>query len=404
MKILVVCQYYAPEPFRVSDLCEELVRRGHDITVVTGVPNYPEGRIYPGYERGQKRDEEVNGVRVHRCWTIPRGSGVIRRFLNYCSFALSSRCYVCSRDCVASDGGLFDVVFVNQLSPVMMAEAAIAFKKKHHIPSILYCLDLWPESLTVGGIRKNSRVYRLFHRISGRIYAQMDRILVTSRTFRSYLRDEFGIVEEKTDYLPQYAESLFENLPESVPDGQAHLVFAGNIGAAQDVDTILRAAVLLRDEPVRFHIVGGGSELNRLQASAMEESLSNVVFHGRRPIEEMPSFYAIADAMLVTLRADPVLSRTLPGKVQSYMAAGKPILGAIDGETNEVIRAAACGYCGPAEDADALAENIRRFITTEDRAILGQNARAYYEAHFDRERFMDALERELVNSESAFDQ
>lgn len=397
MKILVICQYYAPEPFRVSDICEELVRRGHEVMVVTGVPNYPEGEIYPGYENGQRRDETVNGVRIHRCWTIPRKRGAIRRFLNYSSYPISSSRFVRSKACTPRDGGKFDVVFVNQLSPVMMACAGIAYKKKHHVPLVLYCLDLWPESLTAGGIRRGSPIYRVFHRISKSIYTRIDRILVTSRMFTEYLHREFGVSSEIVDYLPQYAEGIFEPLPYK-DTKTLDFVFAGNIGVLQSVDTILRAASLLRDEPVHFHIVGGGSELNRLESMAQQLRLKNVTFYGRRPVAEMPKFYAMADAMLVTLSADPVLSLTLPGKVQSYMAAGKPVIGAIDGETEAVIREAQCGYCGPAEDVAALAENIKRFIRDADRSTMGANARAYYETHFARERFMERLEQELAKA------
>lgn len=395
MKIMVVCQYYAPEPFRVTDICEELVRRGHEVSVVTGVPNYPEGRIYPGYERGKRKDEVVNNVKIHRCWTIPRKNGTLWRFLNYFSYPLSSSIYVQSKKCSAADGGDYDVVFINQLSPVMMASAGIAYKKKHHVPIVLYCLDLWPESLTAGGIERGSAVYRVFHRISERIYTQIDRILVTSRMFKGYLNREFGIDEASVAYLPQYAEGLFEPLPYKEADA-FDFVFAGNVGALQSVDTILNAAAILKNEPVHFHIVGGGSELESLKTLAQELTLENVTFYGRRPVEEMPNYYAMADAMLVTLKADPVLSLTLPGKVQSYMAAGKPIIGAIDGETSEVIRKAQCGFCGVAEDSETLAENIRRFIVNKDGRQMGENARAYYEKHFAQERVIDVLEQVLT--------
>ena len=395
MKILVICQYYYPEPFRITDICEEFVRRGHEVVVVTGTPNYPEGKIYPGYEHGRKRDETLNGVRIHRCPLVPRKTGVLFRLLNYFSFPITSSRYARSKACAPADGGTFDVVFVNQLSPVMMARAGLVYMKKHNVPSLLYCLDLWPESLVAGGASRGSLLYRIFHTASRRFYRQVDRILVTSRMFQPYLQEQFDIAAERISYLPQYAEALFDELPPREPDGATNLAFAGNIGFAQSVETILRAAELVKDEPVRFHIVGGGADLERLQALAKELELANVTFYGRRPVEEMPAFYAKADAMLVTLRVDPVLSLTLPGKVQSYMAAGKPIIGAIDGETAEVIRDAQCGFWGPAEDVQTLAENIRKFAALEDKAPLGRSARMYYEAHFEKERFMDLLEREL---------
>lgn len=390
-KILVVCQYYKPEPFRISDICEEMARRGHEVQVVTGYPNYPEGVLYEGYGKGKHIDEMINGVKVHRCYTVPRQTGTIKRILNYYSFAISSTAYVLSKKCKASDGKMFDIVFCNQLSPVMMAYAAIAYKKKHKIPAVMYCLDLWPESLIAGGVTRESVIYKYFHGVSKRIYRGMDNILITSRMFSEYLQKEFCIDADKIDYLPQYAEGIFEQIPPRTEDGRFNFMFAGNIGTVQSVETVMKTAEVLKDEPVKFHIVGGGTDLERLQK--MGEDMKNVIFYGRRPIEEMPEFYAKADAMLVTLAADPILSLTLPGKVQSYMAVGKPIIGAIDGETKNVIEEAQCGFCGRAEDVDELAENIRKFIKNPNGNLMGKNARAYYEKHFEQKKFMDGLEQ-----------
>lgn len=386
MKILVVCQYYYPEPFRINDICEEMVRRGHEVTVVTGEPNYPEGQIYKGYENHSHADENINGVKVLRCPIIPRKTGMLYRLLNYYSYPHQAKRYI-----KKLNG--FDVVFVNQLSPVMMAEPAIAYKKKHKVPIVMYCLDLWPESLVAGGVARNSLVYKVFHLFSKRIYRQMDYILITSRMFNRYLKKEFGIQDDRVEYLPQYAEGLFEPLPYKEPGIVTNLLFAGNIGEIQSVETIIKAAKKMRSDSVHFHIVGGGTDLERLQK--MTEGLDNITFYGRRPLEEMPAFYAKADAMLVTLKADPVLSLTLPGKVQSYMAVGKPIIGAIDGETTEVIKTAKCGYCGNAEDVDGLVKNIRRFVNETDKQQLGENARSFYEKCFERQKYMDKLEDEL---------
>lgn len=390
-KILVVCQYYKPEPFRISDICEEMVRRGHEVQVVTGYPNYPEGILYEGYGKGKHIDEVINGVNIHRCYTIPRKTGTLKRMLNYYSFAISATVYVLSKKCRASDGKLFDVVFCNQLSPVMMGYAAIAYKKKYKVPAIMYCLDLWPESLIAGGITRDSVIYKYFHGVSKRIYRAMDQILITSRLFSEYLQNEFSISADKIDYLPQYAEGIFEVAEAKEDTKTFDFMFAGNIGEIQSIETIIKAAELLKDESVRFHIVGGGTDLERLKE--LGKNLKNVFFYGRRPLEEMPEFYKKADAMLVTLKADEVLSMTLPGKVQSYMAVGKPIIGAIDGETEKVIADAECGYSGKAEDAEKLAENIRKFIGNLDRDLMGKNARAYYEAHFEQKKFMDGLEK-----------
>lgn len=396
MKILVVCQYYYPEPFRIADICEELVRKGHEVTVVTGVPNYPEGVIYKGYEKKKNCRENHNGVSVNRCFTIPRKTGALYRFLNYYSFAISSSIFV---NKLEDD---FDVVFVNQLSPVMMAKAGLRYAKKHNKSVLLYCLDLWPESLVSGGIKKGSLIYRYYHRVSERIYKRVDGILVTSKSFFDYFINEFNIDKDKISYLPQYAEDLFDKAKqkdEKTRDKTFEFVFAGNIGAAQSVITILKAAKHLQDEPVHFHIVGAGVELENLKKYAADNNLKNVTFYGRRPLEEMPEFYSKADAMLLTLENDPVLSMTLPGKVQSYMSASKPIIGSIDGESRKIIEEANCGFCGKAEDENELVANIRKFLKYQDKEGLAYNAKKYYDEYFSKSTFMDKLLKALAFDE-----
>ena len=387
MKILVISQYYYPEPFRITDICEELVKQGHEVTVITGIPNYPMGRIYDGYGKGQKRFEEIGGVKVRRCFTIGRRSGAIWRFLNYYSFALSSELFA------ARIHEEFDVVFVNQLSPVMMANAGVRYKKKHGKKLVLYCLDLWPASLAVGGIGEGSLVYRYFHRISDRIYKQADKLLITSKSFAHYFEDVFGIKE--TEYLPQYAEELFSaEKCQKAPGETIDLMFAGNVGTAQSVDTILRAACLTQDvENLYWHIVGDGSELENCKLLAKKLFLKNVVFHGRKPLEEMPAYYSMADAMLVTMNEDKIAQLTLPGKVQTYMMAAKPILCSADGEVPAIITEAGCGYCSGATDAEALAASARRFceLSPEQRAELGTNAKKYGMANFGKQQFYQRL-------------
>ncbi len=383
MKILVICQYYHPEPFRIADICETLVQRGHEVYVVTGTPNYPMGEIYPGYENGTRMDEILNGVKVHRCITLPRKTGAVNRLKNYFSYAMESAKYVKTLP------GDFDVVLVNQLSPVMMAEAGIAYQRKHHKKLVLYCLDLWPESLCAGGIRKGSVIYNVFKALSKRVYRAADEILVTSRMFCGYLQDMFAIEDEKLRYLPQYAEAQFLHLKEKAPTDTFHLLFAGNIGTAQNLETVIDAARHLEGQNIHFHIVGDGTELERLKQRA--GALTDVTFYGRKPLEDMPYYYEMADAMLVTLTDDPIISLTLPGKVQTYMAAGKPIIGAINGETALVLKAAQGGYCGAAGDAVTLAKNITALKHSGKAAEIGRGNRAYYLKWFSKERFMDEL-------------
>ena len=391
MKILVVCQHYYPEPFRLPDICETLVERGHSVTVITGTPNYPEGEIYKGYENGCRRDEIIGGVRVHRCPLIPRKTGTIFRVLNYYSFAISSWWYALN---LKED---FDVAFVNQLSPVMMAQAALSWAKRNGKKCVLYCLDQWPESLLAGGIKKDSAVYKVFLKISRRIYRSADDLMVSSRGFVSYFDKVLGLGHRTIRYLPQYAEDMFDDVPAAdAGKEQVDFMFAGNVGALQSVETIVEAAKLLQSEmKIHLHVVGGGIALDGCKALA--EGLTNITFHGRRDLSEMPAFYAMADAMLITMKDDPVLSSTLPGKVQTYMAAGKPVVGAIGGETAIVVNEEAkCGICTQPENAQALADAIRCIADDgQFRTRCGENARNYYQAHFRKEQFFATLEKAL---------
>ena len=240
-------------------------------------------------------------------------------------------------------------------------------------------------------------IYKIFHIISARIYKQADKILITSSMFQKYLNDELKISNKRISYLPQYAEELFD--PKRClkkPDEYTDLMFAGNIGKVQNVEIILKVADKLRNKKVRFHIVGDGSDFDRLKKIKEKLNLDNVTFYGRQPLEEMPSYYSMADAMIVTLEDDPTLSLTLPGKVQTYMAAGKPIIGSINGETASVIKAAECGYCSSAENENELTEIILKFISYKDKEHFSLSARKYYEDNFRKELFIQKLEKELI--------
>ena len=391
MRILVVGQHYWPEPmYLLTDICEELVRRGHEVDVVTGVPNYPMGVIYDDYKRGKNRREVHNGVNIIRTFTIGRRDNVIFRLLNYYSYSFSSTIYTLG----LKDS--YDVVFTNETSPVMMTRAATAYSKKWGKKCILYCMDLWPACLAAGGMKEGNPIYRFFGYVSKKLYNRADKILITSRMFKAYLENEHDVAEAKIEYFPQYATDQFENIQKSPEKDGFDFVFAGNVGAAQSLNVVIEAAKILSDENIRWHIVGDGSSLNSLKK--MAEGMENVIFYGRRPFEEMPVYYAMADAMLVLLLQEPYISLTLPGKVQTYMAAGKPIIAAADGDIPMVIEEARCGWCAKAEDVQGFAEAVRKFIQCPRKDELGSNARAYYEQHFTRRKFMDELEAMLESA------
>ena len=390
MKILVVSQHYWPEPFPATDLCEGLAARGHEVHVLTDIPNYPMGYIYPEYKGRTRRIEERNGVKIFRSFTIGRRNNILFRMLNYYSFSMSSTAYTRKLD---RD---YDAIITMQSSPIMMVKAAVRHAKRCKKRVIYYTMDLWPASLAAGGVGEKSPLYKFFAGVSRRLYRKADRILITSQMFRDYLKENFQIPDENIGYLPQYASGQFDRLPESAAKDTVDLMFAGNVGAAQSLHTVLEAAALLREIPnLRWHIVGDGSELENLKAMAAEKNLSQVIFYGRKPPEEMPAYYAKADAMLVTLTDDPFIGMTLPAKVQSYMAAGKPVLAAANGEIPQVLAAAKCGFCAPAGDGQAFAEAVRKFLDYPNPADLGHNARTYYENHFTKEKFMNTLEQEF---------
>jgi glycosyltransferase involved in cell wall biosynthesis len=292
---------------------------------------------------------------------------------------------------------------VYQLSPVTMAIPAILYKKRFKVKILFYCLDLWPDSLAARGIKQNSIVYRFFLKVSRWIYRSADELLVSSSMFIDYFKNHLNIKTLQINHLPQYAIEVHkENLldiPLGKVNGSYNFVFAGNIGFIQSVETIIFAANELKDfSNINFHIIGNGSNLINCQNLSKEFKLCNIKFYGRRPPEEMPYFYSMADAMLVTLKINNVISLTLPGKIQSYMAFSKPIIGAIDGETKVVIQKASCGFTCEAENYKELARLITEFCTKNPNEIyqMGVNARKYYLDNFDKKLFMNSLEFKLT--------
>ncbi|WP_368284930.1 glycosyltransferase family 4 protein [Enorma massiliensis] len=397
MRILVVCQHYWPEPFNSTDVCETLVARGHDVTVITGLPNtgMPDNDIPAEWMQPERWDEVRNGVRIMRAKLHPRKSGAINRIRNYLSFWANANKLARNLD------DEFDVVLGYQFSPVMQVDPGIVYAKKHHKKMLLYCFDLWPASLLAGGFKEGSLPFAWMKHVSKRIYSDADAIAVTSPLFDEYFRNELGLNISESAYLPQYAEDLFLRESATPVDGydssKLNLTFAGNVGSAQSVETIVEAASLVRDsQQIVFHIVGSGSALDSCKERAEELMLDNVVFHCRRPLEEMPAYYAASDAMIVTFADSPMARYTLPRKVQSYLAAGKPVLAAASGETERVIREARCGYCCGFGDARGLARIVDAFAKTGNAAELGESARRYYRTHFSKEVFFSYLEQALA--------
>lgn len=388
MKILVVCQYYYPEQFRINDICEQLVAEGHTVTVLTGLPNYPKGEIPFEYKWGKRRKEVINGVKIFRSYEIARGNSVFKLILNYLSYMISAsiRIIFIKKD--------FDLIFAYQLSPVTMAIPAIIAKKITKIPLYLYSCDIWPESIKNIISDEESIIYRLLKNISSYIYKQSDGIGITSTPFYYYFNKVHSIPIDKINYIPQHAEEIYLSINEPVNNGIIDFVFMGNIGLAQDIDCILNAVQELQKYyDFKVHFVGDGSYLENCKLIVHEKRLSNyVVFHGQHPIEEMSKFYMLADACLLTLKGDSYVSQTMPSKLQGYMAAGRTVLGAINGAAQEVIKESQCGSCVNAGDYKALAELMRDFIDNPHKyKEKGENGRKYFMNNFTKEKYMEKL-------------
>lgn len=391
MKILIVCQYYHPENFQITPICEQLAADGIDVTVLTGLPNYPMGVVPEEYRKGH-RDEMINGVHVLRCHEVGRKKGAVHLGLNYVSFLFSAMRKVRT---LPDD---FDLVFVYQLSPVLMGLPGRAYARKHGIPLFLYCCDLWPESMKMYLKSESSPLFQMVKRVSRRVYASCTRIACQSSSFLPYLHRVHGIPMEKMMYLPAFADESYLEADFAPQDDTVDLVFLGNMGIAQDLMRVLAALNTLKDlTSLRVHFVGDGAVREEMERYVRKNGLSQMVwFYGRRGVEEMPKFYKLADACLVSLRADNETGLTLPSKVQGYMAAGKAVIGMIDGSAKEVIEESGCGLCVRAGDTAGLAAAIRSFVEEPERyRDCGENARRYFRQHFTKRNFMMRLENEL---------
>ncbi|MGY3777190.1 glycosyltransferase family 4 protein [Isobaculum melis] len=392
MKILVVSQNFYPDNFKINDVVKEFTLRGHEVTVLTGLGGYTTGKLSSRYKLFKNRKEVWNHVNIRRVRTITRRKGPIFRSLNYFSFTFFGSIWaLLNRE-------HFDVIYVYQLSPVTMAYPALIAAKKRKIPILLYCLDIWPESVKAMRLKEGTFIYSLIHKISRYLYRKSHRIAVSSQSFMEYLHTVNQVPYEKMDYIPQYANDSSLAIQEQ-ERAETRFVFTGNIGYVQDVETILLA--VSKVDPafsLKVDIVGNGSALADCEKLADQLSLNDrVIFHGRQPAEKMHEYYQDADACLLTLKNQNKIGLTIPAKLQGYMVAGKPIIAAIDGDAKVIIHDANCGICVPASQAEALAQAMVDFmnLTHQEQLAFGKNARAYYESHFTEAQFIDKTLQEL---------
>lgn len=394
MRILIFCQYYYPEQFLLNEIAPELVKRGHKVTVVTGRPNYPKGKVYDGYERGKRSKETKDGVEIIRCPIVPRGNNKIQLLLNYFSYMRLANKAAKKLD------GQFDVVYLYQLTPILQAYPAIKYAKRNGVKLICYCLDLAPLSgnRTATFLKPMHDLYRRFSRWA---YQNCDYIAVTSKDFISYLHDIHDIPFERMEYLPQHASEnlLEEDLNKTNNDGIVDFMFAGNIGVGARLEYVIYAIDLLKRKGLkcRMNIVGEGTAKPKLEKLVEDLDLKDyVLFHGRVPMNEMGAIYKKADALIVTLRKEQI---TVPGKVQAYMATGKPILGSMNGSGKNMIEEAGCGRCVEAENEREICDMFQDFIEhPENYKECGARGREYFKQNFLFNQHMNRLEQILESN------
>ena len=392
MRVLIVSQYFWPEEFRINDLAKGLVERGHEVTVLTGCPNYPGGHLFKGYGFFNKQ-ETHNGIKIIRMPLIPRGSGSsVRLALNYLSFMISATILgplMCR--------GPIDLIFVCQLSPVTVALPAILLRRLKRVPVIMWVLDLWPESISAAGNIGQSWLYRRVDGLVRFIYRHCDLILYTSKGFASSIQSR-GVEPSRLSYFPNWVEpvqNIAPPIPVHLPEG-FKIVFAGNIGEAQDFGTILEAASRLQYHPeIQWVVLGEGRQVAWVKEQVLLRGLSQC-FHllGRFPAVTMPAFFEQADALLVTLKQEPAFALTVPGKIPTYMACGRPILAALDGEGSNLIQEAGAGFTVVSGDVHGLAENVLKLmrLSSEEKDRMRRSTKCYCDSYFDRNKLFTQLE------------
>lgn len=396
MKILVISQYFYPENFRINDLCFSLAKKGHDITVLTGKPNYPKGTYFEGYNWKSNDKEIIEDVPVYRANLILRKKGKpLNLILNYLSFVFFGSIKVLKIK------QKFDKIFIYAPSPITIGLVGIIAKIKFKTKTYLWVHDLWPESVKIAGGIKSKLIIWLTDLMTRFIYNFTDLILVQSPAFKDYILRQ-GVSNKKIVYYPYYAEEFYKPTQKEkkykkyFPDG-FNIVFAGNIGNAQNLETLVKSSILLKKEEIKvnFIIFGDGRDKQRIRDLVSKENLDDFFyFQDSLPPQEMPNIFSYSDSLYLSLKKSEIFSKTIPGKFQSYVACGKPIIASIDGITSDIIVDNKIGLVAPAEDfiklSDAIINMIR--ISSLKREKYGKNALNYFYNNFKKEDLINRLE------------
>ena len=396
-RCLLITNHFYPETFRCNDIAFELVKRGYEVKVLTAIPDYPEGKYHKGYSLFKKRVEKVDGVTVVRVPHIPRGNGkALRMIIHYASSMFFFFFYALYQAIFHK----YDCIFIHNTSPAFICLPAVLIKKIRRTPIDHWILDMWPESLAAGGIN-NKKAYNIIEKMMGMIYRNSDIIHISSMGFKRLLIEK-GVPEEKIEYLPNFCEDTSANIElKSIPELPSGFIvmFAGNIGEAQNMENVMKSALLLKEEKdIHFVLVGDGRKKQWIEGFVKDNGLEETVhLMGRWPIDTMSSFFAKADVMLVSLADEIAFNLVLPAKVQAYMVNKKPILGMLNGEGQEVIKAAKCGWSVNSDDIDGMARTLKELsiMTQDELKAIGENGYRFYAENFELNLCMDKVDNSL---------
>ena len=397
-RILIISQHFWPENFRISDIAKGFVENDIEVDVLCGIPNYPNGIVPEGYGLFSNKHQVYEGVNVYRCWEITRkGNSNLRIFLNYISYP-----FFAAFKALGFLGRKYDAVFCYETSPVYMIFPAIVYSKLKKVPLTTYVLDLWPENLYSVLKIKNRFLRGIVKSTSDWHYRKCDKLIAMSDPLRDKLTEVTGKSAEKITTIPQYCESFYEKdvydekLAEELGSG-FKIVYAGNISPAQNLEVAVEAARLIREKGVndiRFIIVGDGMSRKDIETAVSRNSLEDMfVFTGSKPVTDMPKYHTLADCLLAPLAVSDDIGLTVPAKITSYLAGGRPIVTCMDGEGSAEVERARAGLTAAGGDAAKLAENILAIysMSREERKKMGENARRYHLEYHQREKVLARL-------------
>ena len=391
--ILVITQYFYPEQFRINDMCAEWVRRGYEVTVVTGYPNYPQGEYYDGYGWFKHTKQKWKGVKIIRLPLTARKQGSVRLALNYLSFVISGFFWALMTNIKA------DYVFTFEVSPMTQALLGVWFAKRRKIPHYLYVQDLWPENVEIVTGIHSPLFLKPIGAMVDYIYKHCDLIFATSPSFVKEIRKRVKRNKNKVKYLPQYAEEFYKPLPRNVipeipHDDSFKIIFTGNIGKAQGLDILPKAAELIKGKAnVKFVIVGDGRDRENFLKQISDNDVQDMfITIDRQPPTRIPELLSACDAAFISFMPDPLFEKTIPAKLQSYMACGMPILASANGETKRIIEDSHSGICVELGNADLLADAVLK-MAKQTISNCGVLSRIYFENHFEKQKVMHYLDR-----------